>query len=164
MPVWLWGELIVKNIASIISCPSRILGWCWDQRDSRVLMHTLMITFCKLRYNGLWQRFLATYSHNLYFHAVEVFSRATLHLRNACALKISVAIHWLACQLQFCSCFFVTGNKGCQIFCFFTVVTSSVEPVSSEIPNFAPYAHAQSNILHIKHAEKTDDWDVGFCV
>jgi len=30
-------------------------------------------------------------------------------------------------------------------------------PVSSEISDFTPCAHAQSNILHIKYAEKTDD-------
>jgi len=29
--------------------------------------------------------------------------------------------------------------------------------VSSEISDFTPYAHAQSIILHIKYAEKTDD-------
>jgi len=25
-----------------------------------------------------------------------------------------------------------------------------------------PCAHAQSNILHIKYADKTDDWGLGF--
>jgi len=30
-------------------------------------------------------------------------------------------------------------------------------PVSSEISDFTPYAHAQGNILHIKYSEKTDD-------
>jgi len=30
-------------------------------------------------------------------------------------------------------------------------------PVSSEISDFTPCAHAQSNILHIKYAENTDD-------
>jgi len=31
-------------------------------------------------------------------------------------------------------------------------------PVSSEIHDFTPYAHAhQSNIQHIKYANKTDD-------
>jgi len=29
--------------------------------------------------------------------------------------------------------------------------------VSSEISDFTPCTHAQSNILHIKYAEKTDD-------
>jgi len=29
--------------------------------------------------------------------------------------------------------------------------------VFSEISDFTPYAHAQSNIQHIKYAEKTDD-------
>jgi len=28
--------------------------------------------------------------------------------------------------------------------------------VSSEISDFTPCAHAQSNIIHIKYAEKTD--------
>jgi len=37
-------------------------------------------------------------------------------------------------------------------------------PVSSEISDFTPHAHAQSNIQHIKHAEKTDDWALGFGV
>ena len=31
-------------------------------------------------------------------------------------------------------------------------------PVSSEIPDFTPCAHAQSNILHIKYAAKTEVW------
>jgi len=31
------------------------------------------------------------------------------------------------------------------------------DSVSSEISDFMPCAHAQSNILHIIHAEKTDD-------
>jgi len=30
-------------------------------------------------------------------------------------------------------------------------------PVSSEISDFMPCEHVQSNILHIKYAEKTDD-------
>jgi len=30
-------------------------------------------------------------------------------------------------------------------------------PVSSEMFDFTSYAHAQSNIVHIKYAEKTDD-------
>jgi len=30
-------------------------------------------------------------------------------------------------------------------------------PVSSEISDFTPYAHAQSNILRIKYVEKIDD-------
>jgi len=29
-------------------------------------------------------------------------------------------------------------------------------PVSSEISDFTPCTHAQSNILHTKHADKTD--------
>jgi len=29
-------------------------------------------------------------------------------------------------------------------------------PVSSEISDFTPYAHAQSNTLHIKYDDKTD--------
>jgi len=33
----------------------------------------------------------------------------------------------------------------------------SPTPVSSEISDFMPGAHAQSNILHIKYAEKNDD-------
>jgi len=36
--------------------------------------------------------------------------------------------------------------------------------VSSEISDFTPYAHAQSNILHMKYAEKTDDSGLGFGV
>jgi len=30
-------------------------------------------------------------------------------------------------------------------------------PVSREISDFTAYAHTQSNILHIKYAEKTED-------
>jgi len=32
----------------------------------------------------------------------------------------------------------------------------SIHPVLSEISDFTSCAHAQSNILHIKYAEKTD--------
>ena len=39
----------------------------------------------------------------------------------------------------------------------FTTVLEAEPPVSSEISDFTSYAHAQSNIQHIKHAEKTDD-------
>ena len=39
----------------------------------------------------------------------------------------------------------------------FTTALEAESPVSSEISDFTPYAHAQSNILHIKYAEKTDD-------
>jgi len=37
-------------------------------------------------------------------------------------------------------------------------------PVLSEISDFTPYVNAQSNILHIKYAEKTHDYDLGFGV
>jgi len=37
-------------------------------------------------------------------------------------------------------------------------------PLSSEISDFKPYAHVQTNILHMKYAEKTDDWGLGFGV
>jgi len=33
-----------------------------------------------------------------------------------------------------------------------------------EISNFTSYAHAQSNIQHIKYAEKTVDYGLGFGV
>jgi len=36
--------------------------------------------------------------------------------------------------------------------------------VSSEISDFTPYAHEQSDILHIKYVEKSDDWGLGFDV
>ena len=39
----------------------------------------------------------------------------------------------------------------------FTTALEAESPVSSEISDFTPYAHAQSNIQHIKYAEKTDD-------
>jgi len=39
----------------------------------------------------------------------------------------------------------------------FTTALEAELPVSSEISDFTPYAHAKSNILHIKYAEKTDD-------
>jgi len=39
----------------------------------------------------------------------------------------------------------------------FTTALEAESPVSSEISGFTPYAHAQSNIQHIKYAEKTDD-------
>ena len=39
----------------------------------------------------------------------------------------------------------------------FTTALEGESPVSSEISDFTPYAHAQSNIQHIKYAEKTDD-------
>ena len=39
----------------------------------------------------------------------------------------------------------------------FTTALEAESPMSSEISDFTPYAHVQSNIQHIKHAEKTDD-------
>jgi len=47
------------------------------------------------------------------------------------------------------------ANKNRQNRTFYNSVAES--PVSSEISDFTPYAHAQSNIQHIKYAEKTDD-------
>jgi len=37
-------------------------------------------------------------------------------------------------------------------------------PVSSEISDFTPCQHAQSDIQHIKYAEKADDWGSGCSV
>jgi len=39
----------------------------------------------------------------------------------------------------------------------FTTALEAESPVSSEISDFTPYTHAQSNILHINNVEKTDD-------
>jgi len=39
----------------------------------------------------------------------------------------------------------------------FATALEAESPVSSETSDFTPYAHAHSNIVHIKYAEKTDD-------
>jgi len=39
----------------------------------------------------------------------------------------------------------------------FTTALETESTVSSEISDFTPCAHAQTNMLHIKYAEKTDD-------
>jgi len=39
----------------------------------------------------------------------------------------------------------------------FATALEAESPVSSEISDFIPYAHAQGNILRIKYAEKADD-------
>jgi len=39
----------------------------------------------------------------------------------------------------------------------FTTALEAESTVSSEISDFTPYMHSQSNIQHIKYAEKTDD-------
>jgi len=39
----------------------------------------------------------------------------------------------------------------------FATALEAESPASSEISDFTPYAHAQSNIQHIKYVEKTDD-------
>jgi len=39
----------------------------------------------------------------------------------------------------------------------FTTALEAELPLSSEISDFTPYTHAQSNIQHIKYAAKTDD-------
>jgi len=39
----------------------------------------------------------------------------------------------------------------------FTTALETESTVSSEISDFTPYAHAQTNMLHIKYDEKTDD-------
>jgi len=44
----------------------------------------------------------------------------------------------------------------------FTTALVPESPVSSEISDFTPYAHAQRNIQHTKYAEKTDDQGLGF--
>jgi len=43
----------------------------------------------------------------------------------------------------------------------FTAALKVESPVSCEICDFTPYAHAQSNIQRIKYAEKTDDEGLG---
>ena len=45
-----------------------------------------------------------------------------------------------------------------------TTALEAESPVSSKIFDFTPYAYAQSNILHVKYAEKTDDWGIGLGV
>ena len=47
--------------------------------------------------------------------------------------------------------------------CFTTALEAEL-PVSSDKSDFTPYAYAQSNILHIKYAEKTDESGLGFGV
>jgi len=39
----------------------------------------------------------------------------------------------------------------------FTTALEAESPAASEIFDFKPYVHAQSNTQHIKYAEKTDD-------
>ena len=39
----------------------------------------------------------------------------------------------------------------------FTTALEAESPLSSKISDFTPYAHAQSNFLHIKYTEKTDN-------
>jgi len=39
----------------------------------------------------------------------------------------------------------------------FTTALEAESPVSREIFDFTPYTHAQSNVLYIKYAEKSDD-------
>jgi len=48
--------------------------------------------------------------------------------------------------------------------CCVTWYGSNFYPVSSDISDFTPCAHTQSNILHIKYAQKTDDYGLGFGV
>ena len=43
-----------------------------------------------------------------------------------------------------------------------TTALEAESPVSSKMSDFKPSAHAQSNILHVKYAEKIDDHDLGF--
>jgi len=39
----------------------------------------------------------------------------------------------------------------------FTTALEAESPVSSEISDFTPYMHAESNILHINNAEKANE-------
>ena len=41
---------------------------------------------------------------------------------------------------------------------------SEFDPVSSEISDFTPCTHAQSNILHTKYVDKTDHQGLGIRV
>ena len=43
-------------------------------------------------------------------------------------------------------------------------IYEKTDPVSNEISDLTPYAHAQSNALHTKYAEKFDDYCLGFGV
>ena len=45
-----------------------------------------------------------------------------------------------------------------------TNASNSHMPVSSEISDFTPCAHAQNNILHIEYADKTDDLGLEFYI
>jgi len=65
----------------------------------------------------------------------------------------------MVCKLFICddkTCTVTVQSQLCGDLMFSSMVSHTV-PVSSEISDFTLYAHAQSNILHIQYAEKTDD-------
>jgi len=70
-----------------------------------------------------------------------------------------MAPEWTAGLRLICLAFKRTSS-GCRIRLTFDRVSHMQlcwRPVSSEISDFTPCAHAQSNIVQIKYAEKTDD-------
>jgi len=50
-----------------------------------------------------------------------------------------------------------TGSGPLQILLNLDWIRCQAKLMTCEISDFTPSAHAQSNILHIKYAEKTDD-------
>jgi len=45
---------------------------------------------------------------------------------------------------------------------YIKLIRCQANSLTCEISDFMPCTHAQSNILHIKHAEKTNDWCLVF--
>jgi len=83
-------------------------------------------------------------------------------------------VKYLTDQFQLCFCFCIGNTKLLNLLLQYIGNTIGILtednlliaayalscvciPVSSEISDFTPYAHEQSDILHIKYPEKTDD-------
>jgi len=89
----------------------------------------------KLKNHNVFRSFANLHANRLYFSLLRLcFDRFSnvLGATWLCTSSAALIIAFLSCR---------------QLFSF---------QVSSEITDFAPCAHAQSNILHVKYAEKTD--------
>ena len=100
------------------------------------------------------------------------FKRFNTILNSEIVLNLIGKIKYLTDQFQLCF-FFTLVTLNCRIYFYIGNIIGILTadnllvaayalsclcvPVSSEISGFMPYAHAQSDVLHIKYAEKTDD-------
>jgi len=145
-------------------------------------MHLVKFQFYML-YTNFWSEHISVQFDGICFHMVVFPARgATSSSFRGGAIFMNFHSMTSSCLFNRCTTFSqtVTYNNNVflppettsivqtHIFCTtlvnktdkterFATALEAESPVLSEISDFTPYAHAQSNILHIKYAEKTYD-------